>query len=844
MSDRFTSSITNATRSNLYDPTDQSTYDEFKSFYTKNRKNFEFQGTNANNTLVLTNIYIEKHQHNYNHADIYFDAKGSGSGNNGWDELHYQGGRTNKVHVTYVDTTFNNTQYTVKLEGGFDTSNKIDGENNITGDVDVFINNAVDFVDLTQKGDRVDLRNATSKVTTIFNGDMGNEKMWGSDFADHFQGDDNDDYLEGNGGSDTLNGGSQDDTILGGDGDDVIITGSGDDMASGGAGNDIIFVDVNLTGNKDKLVFGDYILDSGKSGSKRDHYVRDGNAYNEADLFYVSFATAGVDVLFDGVLADGGADDFLTTAGIEAGGDLGSKLAMMGMKAAGYSVGGAVLSAGMTFGASYLSSSIAEASGPSLMISQNKFSTNSEVVIGDFDPWADTIVIDVDEYAGEISPIGTPTLDGGMSFEVDGHDFLTLYLPNDGNNAVGLSIQEDDPTGYAIATSGLSPEHGSIFSSVMANSLFVWKDNDGVHAQTMNGVDILGELEDTDYDAYLALKSTLAGHYNASGTDSGIWVIGDWGSSVLYGNGEYIAGTNSANVIFSGHYDYYLGHGGAKIQYFDKTFLSANTTTIYAGGGNDQIYGSTNGGKDILYGGDDDDLIHGMGGGVDQIFGGNGTDVASFITVRDDTTNYVKFSDGYGGLFYSGIEVDLRVHQADSYANNVLSRDDTSIVIAQLWDVEGIDGTELADKIIGDNGANLFAGNEGNDTLTGMGGSDTIDGGAGNDVISGGFARDHITGGIGDDTLTGNAGSDVFYFTAGDGNDLVTDFSLGDKLIFEGLTASELATLQASFAVNDKKLSVDASTEVTLNRLYDLNWLTLTSAANADGTGYDATIVF
>jgi hypothetical protein len=63
-------------------------------------------------------------------------------------------------------------------------------------------------------------------------------------------------------------------------------------------------------------------------------------------------------------------------------------------------------------------------------------------------------------------------------------------------------------------------------------------------------------------------------------------------------------------------------------------------------------------------------------------------------------------------------------------------------------------------------------------TITGTSGKDTLKGTSGADVI---------TGGRGNDTLTGNAGADRFSFRAGDGQDVITDFKLGeDQLVFQG----------------------------------------------------------
>ncbi|MBL6082777.1 family 16 glycosylhydrolase, partial [Belnapia sp. T18] len=62
-----------------------------------------------------------------------------------------------------------------------------------------------------------------------------------------------------------------------------------------------------------------------------------------------------------------------------------------------------------------------------------------------------------------------------------------------------------------------------------------------------------------------------------------------------------------------------------------------------------------------------------------------------------------------------------------------------------------------------------------------------IKGTSGKDVLKGTSGSDVITGGRGGDTLTGNAGADRFSFLSGDGQDVITDFKLGeDQLVFQG----------------------------------------------------------
>lgn len=61
-------------------------------------------------------------------------------------------------------------------------------------------------------------------------------------------------------------------------------------------------------------------------------------------------------------------------------------------------------------------------------------------------------------------------------------------------------------------------------------------------------------------------------------------------------------------------------------------------------------------------------------------------------------------------------------------------------------------------------------------------------GGDGDDVLIGNSVANRLSGGGGDDTLTGGAGADVFEFGPGFGDDVITDFVVGqDRLAFNGI---------------------------------------------------------
>lgn len=102
-----------------------------------------------------------------------------------------------------------------------------------------------------------------------------------------------------------------------------------------------------------------------------------------------------------------------------------------------------------------------------------------------------------------------------------------------------------------------------------------------------------------------------------------------------------------------------------------------------------------------------------------------------------------------------------------------------------------INGTNIADTLIGTATNDTLSGLKGNDTLDGGKGNDWLSGDAGKDFLIGGTGNDTLEGGTGNDLLTGGAGRDVFYYDLDStvrlnyGRDVVSDFKLGqDKLEF------------------------------------------------------------
>jgi Ca2+-binding RTX toxin-like protein len=225
------------------------------------------------------------------------------------------------------------------------------------------------------------------------------------------------------------------------------------------------------------------------------------------------------------------------------------------------------------------------------------------------------------------------------------------------------------------------------------------------------------------------------------------------GSKILYqdllANGFYLAGTEADDIITgTGVYDQILGNGG-----------------------NDTLSGR--GDHDDLYGGEGDDTLAGGPGDNDSLAGDEGAD--TYIYAAGDGRDDIFERDGTPGevdrVLLQGIEAaDVRVTRDPwNYFLVMAGGDRLSLgnmpleSAAVLERIEFEDGTvwtpaDLAARV------ELLPATEGDDVLWGTAANDTISG-------LGGF--DALCGNLGDDFLSGGEGGDFYYFSAGDGQDVI-----------------------------------------------------------------------
>ena len=119
------------------------------------------------------------------------------------------------------------------------------------------------------------------------------------------------------------------------------------------------------------------------------------------------------------------------------------------------------------------------------------------------------------------------------------------------------------------------------------------------------------------------------------------------------------------------------------------------------------------------------------------------------------------------------------------------------IIMGRLGD-DIINGEAGDDVVYGGQGNDAISGGEGSDYLLGNIGDDAISGGAGDDVLLGDLGNDILRGGEGEDIVFGGEGTDTFVLAAGEGANILLDFTSGEDLIglSDGLSFGQLYRVQ------------------------------------------------
>jgi len=148
----------------------------------------------------------------------------------------------------------------------------------------------------------------------------------------------------------------------------------------------------------------------------------------------------------------------------------------------------------------------------------------------------------------------------------------------------------------------------------------------------------------------------------------------------------------------------------------------AGDDLFYGMGGDDSMEGDD--GNDMMFGGLGNDWFRG-GSGNDEMYGADGWDWIDYWGEIGNSSDWGK----------RGVFVDLVKNTAiDNWG-----------YVDTFSEIEGVNGSNFADVILGDEKRNQLSGQKGDDRLEGGLGDDELVGGAGNDTLNGGDGTDWVS---------------------------------------------------------------------------------------------------
>jgi Ca2+-binding RTX toxin-like protein len=379
-------------------------------------------------------------------------------------------------------------------------------------------------------------------------------------------------------------------------------------------------------------------------------------------------------------------------------------------------------------------------------------------------------------------------LPGDVQFNQDGTDLVIQILSS--GEQVRISAQFDGSASYGIEQVAFADNTTWDRSQIAAASWMIGTSGDDV---------IGGTGGDDKFDGGPG-NDTLSGR---TGSDTYLFGVGSGNDTV--NEAWYDAGTDVVKlknltpadvqftqdgsdlvikIIASGEqirvnaqFDGSAPYGVEQVLFSDNTTWDraqiAAASWVRGTSGNDTISGT--GGDDKFDGGAGDDTLSGRSGSDTYAFGvGSGNDAISEAWY-DGGTDTVKLV----GLSQADV---LFTKDGNDLLIQIVSSGEQLRVFGQLDGASGVEQVTFAD----------------NTTLnrSQIEAATWIRGTSGNDTLNGGNAADHIDGKGGDDTLYGGTGGDTYLFSAGSGNDTITEYTYDgtiDVVNLAGLTVSDIA---------------------------------------------------
>ena len=604
--------------------------------------------------------------------------------------------------------------------------------------------------------------------------------------------------ITANGNANKIIGSEEDDVISAGKGKDSIYGGDGNDSIYGGAGND--YIEGGL-GN-DKL--------TGGSGS--DTFVYNSGDGSDTILDYSE--EEGDKLKFVGITID--PDNISKTSAGNVVFKIGSK--KVTLKDAAEQVITYIDEEGEHTWLPNPDPVTVKGTGATLASYYNEDSFN----IADYDADTKVKTIDASAVTQDLEIIGNKnanTITGGAGNDLingstgndklyggEGADTFT-YASGDGKDTIE-DYEEDDIIQVTSGTiSKISTNSagnvvfkigkGTITVKDAADKLVAYADaQEVIHYYPVDvnsagtSATLLSEYGKDTFDTeYIKEHADSLKKIDASAVEHSLTINGNKKANTIIGTGndDIIDGGAGADSITGGEGDDTLkGGSGKDVFIFDAQDGGADTITDFTTSDKIQIVGGTSDNITGVVAKNGDVLINYDGGSITLQDAGSIADKIKLIDENKKTIS-VDIQPDVSVIYNAqGTSATLTSYFAEESftADSTLVSIDASAVTHDLT----ITANAKANRIIGSEEYDVIYGEAGKDIIYGGDGDDEIHGGTDNDKLYGDGGHDTLWGDAGSDTLTGGAGEDVFIYEAGNGKDVITDYTSGiDSIVVLGL---------------------------------------------------------
>jgi Ca2+-binding RTX toxin-like protein len=387
------------------------------------------------------------------------------------------------------------------------------------------------------------------------------------------------------------------------------------------------------------------------------------------------------------------------------------------------------------------------------------------------------------ESTGEVMGLGYDDADGATD---GGGDEITTGGDRIDGGGGNDTISGDAGDDTILGGHGADDIAGGADDDFVSGGYSTDQMDGGSGNDTVSYSDAFGSTEYVELDLEAGTGILRA----ADGTNLGTETVTNFENAIGGENGDQISGTSGENQLDGAEGD-------------DTLIGRAGDDTLTGGSGNDDLRGGSSGQSDVLSNGDFSNggsgwIVGNPTGGSPPTFSGglvrfNSTDENSYgdyiqqsFSSVEGQTHSVSLTLGESGAGTGNhtFQVDVlddanNVIATHTYTLNNNTASIRNFTFEATSDTSSIRITNTSSTSSTSSDGVVYEVSV--STADPNGGDDVLRGGSGDDLLDGQSGNDTLQGGADNDTLTGGVGNDIFVFEDAFGNDVITDFDIGDS---------------------------------------------------------------